>query len=128
MSNKDKLESTLMLKKYARQVQEQLQGLAAKKEMTAAAKEMGVQLSRLSEMASGSREITAYYVGKMIKKGIISVEHILQGRPFKDLPKEEQRFLFSLDLDPEMIDLLILAKEQDKDIKPLVKMMLGIKD
>jgi len=128
MSNKEKLESTLMLQKYAHAIQEQLHELAVKKEMTAAAKAMGVQLSRLSEMASGSREITAYYVGKMIKKGIISVDHILQGRPFKDLPQEEQRFLFSLDLDPEMIDLLILAKEQKKDLKPMMKMMLGIKD
>lgn len=108
---------TIILRKYKNPVLKILQDLTDKRLMTKTCREDldGMQSSRISEILSGERELTFYYLTRFISGGIMDIRHILQGRKISDLPKADQEVFKRLSLDQEMIDLMYAAIEAGQD-------------
>lgn len=121
-------DNQLIAKKFAHQIIAHLQAMAERKELSEASRIMGIQVSRLSEMAKGKRTISTYYLGKMLEKGIISMDHILQGKKIEDLSEEEQMLLYKLRISNDLVRLLMKAENDNKDVVQILKIMIGSKE
>ena len=115
---------TDIIKAFAPMIISRLREMADKKELSSAARVMNIQVSRLSEMASGDRKISAHYLGKLFKGGFITLEHILQGRKLEDLTDDEQEVLFTLRMKKSLTRLLMEYEKRNMDAEAILTAVL----
>ena len=136
MANKETERSTKILSKnIAPMVVKELDNLRTQRQLSRIARETGVNVSRWSDIALGKIPLTAYYLGHLIQKGIIDVsEHITQGKDINNFSIDERRLLRKLEMgnelvdmleDRELEDILVRASRQGKDVKAILRMMIG---
>jgi len=110
-------------KKYKSPVIKVLKELCNKRKIRKTCREKLSNLNpaRLSEMISGKTDVSSYYVSIFIDGGIMTLEHILQGRAVKDLPKRDRRIFIRLALDDETIDMIGDLEEKEISLKRVLK-------
>jgi len=72
----------------------------------------GLQPSRITEIASGKRPLTPYYLTLFIEKGIVTMDHVLQGKTIEDMPEDLQPVLERLMMPLETVRLFLAVKEK----------------
>ena len=101
-------EDTRIIKKYSKPVLDLLRDFAQQRQLSRICREKlnGMKSSRLTELHTGARPLTSYYLGKLLQGEVVTIDQILQGKKLKDLPIEDQRVLRKMALDDESIDLI----------------------
>lgn len=79
---------------------------------------------RLSELRSGSRVLSFYFLKIMVNGGLMGIDQILRGRKIDDLTPIEKDIVLRLIADPEIIQLIYEATKEGFDVKQLLKISL----
>jgi hypothetical protein len=118
---------TVLLRKFKGPVIKKLKELAENRELSRLCREdlYPMKPGRLTELHTEKRELTPYYLGKLVKGGIVNLEQILEGRNFDDLPKEEQRLLQKIFMDDELVDAIARAQKRGVNLLQYIKQILG---
>ena len=118
---------TVLLRKYKEPVIRILKDLRDRRELSHVAKEKldGMKTVRLTEIHTGARELTPYYLAKFAKGGIVSLDSILQGRKLEDLPREEKILLMKIFAPDEETELLWEAKNKGVNVVAYLRQLLG---
>lgn len=80
--------------------------------------------NRLSELRSGKRTLSYYFLQLMIDGGVMTVKQILRGRGMDELTGEERDIVLRLTADREILQLLYEAQQEGLDVKTLLKISL----
>ena len=65
----------------------------------------GLAVARLTEIITGKRLITGYYLGLLIQGKVIYMDHILQGKGIEDMPEDLQPLLKRLSMPTDLVNL-----------------------
>ncbi len=79
---------------------------------------------RLSELRSGKRTLSFYFLKIIINGGVMSVEQILRGRKLDELNPTEKDIVLRLMADPETLQLIYEAEQSGFDVRSLLKISL----
>lgn len=79
---------------------------------------------RLSELRSGKRLLSFFYLNILILGGVMSINQILHGRKLEELNDTERDIVLRLMADPETLRLLYEAEKDGLDVKKLLKIHL----
>ena len=127
----DKAErETVILRKYKEPVIRALKDLADKRQLTDVCRGTlgGMKTTRLTEIHTGVRELTPYYLVKLAKGGIVSLDSILQGRKLEDLPREDRVLLMKIFAPDEETELLWEARAKGINVAAYLRQLLGKQD
>ena len=119
-----------MLEAFAPRVRELLEGFRDRRRLSAIARDLGFNVSRLTEMISRDengeyrRKVTPYYLIKFIEGGIMSVEEILDGRPLETLQERVRIFFERMVLSRRTIRLVYQAQKRGIDEDRLLETIL----
>ena len=119
---------TRILLKYKEPVLEIIRNLARSREMSQVCREKlnGMKPGRLTELHTETRSLTPYYLGKLLRGGIVTIEQILQGKNLKDLPEEDQILIRKLSMDERFVKLYGRYQDQGKLDKLMQLMEFGV--
>ncbi len=94
--------------------------------LSALAKKIDMDPSRLSELLGGRRNLTSEYVIKMVGGGFLTVDQLLRGRDVDDLGPDEKEFIDSLKIveDREWMQIITNLKRQSPEVERMAKEML----
>jgi len=115
---------TKILREYKQPVIKILKDLAEHRQLSKVCKENlnGMQPGRLTELHTGVRELTPFYLGKLIQGDIVTIEQILQGKKIEDLPADDQIVFQRLAMSEKFIKLF--GKYQAKGKLPLLEKIM----
>ena len=105
-------------------VQRELMRLKDERKLSEVAKRLRLHNNRLTELLSGQRKLSAYYLSMLIGGRIVEIEQILQGRKLEELAEEDQLFLQRLIVDDETIKLLSEINDPER-VKKLLRALKG---
>ena len=116
---------TIILRKYKEPVVQILKELATHRKISSVCREKmpTVNPVRLTEIHTGKRELTPYYLEKMVKGELVTLKTILQGRKLEDLPKEDQITLRKIFMPDRRVELLGKLEDQGMDIDAILESM-----
>lgn len=80
--------------------------------------------NRLSELRSGSRKLTYYYLQLLIAGGVMNVKQILNKRKIEELSDEERDLILRWRLPSSLVNLLYEAEKYGMDVEKLIKVTL----
>lgn len=80
---------------------------------------------RLSELRSGRRELTFYYLQMLINGGVMTVDQILNKRKFEDCSKDEQVIIGKLMLSDEVVSLLLECRDKKLNVTKFLRSLLN---
>jgi hypothetical protein len=80
--------------------------------------------NRLSELRSGNRELSFFYLNILLKGGVMTVEQILRGRKIEELNDTEREIVLRLSTDSEILQLIYEGQRDGIDVKQLLKISL----
>lgn len=80
--------------------------------------------NRLSELRSGKRTLSFYFLQLMIDGGVMTVKQIMRGRSMEELNDTEREIILRLTADREILQLLYEAQQEGFDVKTLLKISL----
>ena len=118
------------LDQFAPRLREILSGYRDKRKLSLIAKKIGVHPSRLTEMITKDsagkykRNITPYYLAKLINAGFISVEQLLEGQKIEGLQDRAKIYLERMALSRETIQLVLEAQHRGIDVDAILKNIL----
>ena len=109
---------TVILRKYKEPVIKELERLrdARLLRQTCMEKLNNMAPARLTEIITGERELTYYYLGRLIQGGVVDLNKILAGRKLESLPKEDRLLLTKLTLTDEFV--MKAARDFDLWLEP----------
>ena len=127
MAKREPEKETKVLAKYAEPVRRKIQELADQRLLADVCKKQlgGLNKARLSEIGTGSRPLTLYYLSKLINGGIMSLDQVLQGRKIVDLPPEDQEVMNRLELPQEDVNLLAKLRAKGIPYRNVLKALVG---
>jgi hypothetical protein len=105
-------------------VQRELMRLKDERKLSEVAKRLRLHNNRLTELLSGQRKLSAYYLSMLIGGRIVEIEQILQGRKLEELAEEDRLFLQRLIVDDETIKLLSEINDPER-VKKLLRALKG---
>lgn len=114
-----------ILRKYKAPVIKALNNLKKQRSISKICREYlnGMNPSRITEILSGRRELTPYYLRKFTGAGIVDLEQILDGKSFANLPEDDQVLFQRLVIDDETIRLLLAVKKKGIDIMQILRFL-----
>lgn len=117
---------TLILRKCKAPVLQILRNLAYEKRLAGLCRErFNMAPARLTELHTERRELTPYYLAKLVSGGIVKIETILQGKKLEELPREDQLVLKKIFMEDEEIEIYWKAKEKGVNVKAYLKQLIG---
>ena len=126
----EELSTEEMLDEFAPRVRELLEGFRDRRRLSAIARDLGFNVSRLTEMITRDengdyrRKVTPYYLIKLIEGGVMSVEEILEGRPLETLQERVRTFFERMVLSRRTIRLVYQAQQRGIDVDQLLETIL----
>ncbi len=139
MANKEIEKSTQVLaENIAPMVLSVLDKYRKDRKLSQIAKDINVDVARLSEIVNGKIPLTMYYLLKLTEKGYVDVtEHITHGKDISEFSKEERRILWKLALNEELSDFMMEDPEvsgclsqlynEGKKVSDILKLICGSK-
>lgn len=121
---------TVVLRKYKEPVIRMLKELADNRQLSKVCRENlgGMKTERLTEIHTGARELTPYYLGKLVQGGLVSLPNILQGKRLEDLPEEDQVVLKKIFQTDEEANAVWRLKAKGINIVALASQLIGDED
>ena len=108
--------------KYGPIVRAMLMELKNERRLSEAARKARLPRSRLSEILSGSRSVTPYYLSRLIGGKVLSIEAVLRGKDVDSIEDAEERLFFLRQrMDDELVQLVHDVGE-DK-VRAMLKIM-----
>jgi post-segregation antitoxin (ccd killing protein) len=126
----EELSTEDLLEAFAPRVRELLEGFRDRRQLSAIARDLGFNVSRLTEMITRDengdyrRKVTPYYLIKFIEGNIMSVEEILEGRPLETLQEQVRIFFERMVLSRRTIRLVYEAQKRGIDVDRLLETIL----
>ena len=118
------------LEEFAPRIREIIGGYRDKRQLTSIAKRLGITAPRLTEMITKDetgdyrRNITPYYLGKLIDGGVMTVRQILGDRRLEDLPDRARLFFERFMLPRKTIQLVAAAQDRGIDVEKILQEIL----
>lgn len=118
------------LDQFAPKLREILLGYKDKRKLSSIAKKIGVHPSRLTEMITKDsagkykRNITPYYLAKLINAGFLTVEQLLEGKKIENLPDRAKLYLERMALSRQTIQLVLEAQHRGINVDAILKNIL----
>lgn len=89
------------------------------------ARSIRVHPNRLSEILKGKRELTEYYLGRLLTGGFVTIEQLLGGKKLEDLSPEERRFIERFMLKDATMDRIAAVRDRGLDLDNILDSILG---
>ena len=128
MKNKSQIqdEETKIIGKYKKPVLDILRQICENRQASTVCREKlgGMKSSRITELHTETRQLTSYYLGKLIQGEVVTIEQILQGKKISELPKDDQALFRKLSMDDQFVELY--GRYQDKGKLDKLKKLMEI--
>ena len=118
------------LDEFAPRIREIIARYRNERQLTSIAKRLGITPARLTEMITKDdngnyrRNITPYYLGRLLDGGVMTVRQILGDRRLKDLPDRLRLYFERFMLPRKTIQLVVEAQDRGVDVEKILQEIL----
>jgi hypothetical protein len=87
------------------------------------ANKMGIHAPRLSELLTGKRKLSYYYLEMFFSKGVMSMDEVLRDVDTSKMPKKDQIIIHKLKMSDDIVEAVVKAQAKGINIAKVLRAM-----